>query len=176
MPRVKVTEEPQHGVRQGTAGGTRSQPKGIGTRKRTGNSPANKKKKKPKQRTYLSKDDQAALLVAYMELPKETKKKGDTRRSDALTELCKEYDVAINYPRKLYDKIKSEGKLSTRDGVAGAPQRITDEEEVCLRDTLRTHGYDLTYRQLETLTGIPVREARRPIRHEVSCVQVHHRG
>ena len=60
MPRLEFTEPAQHGHRTGSAGGTRSAPKGItrGSRKKT---------KKQKKRTYLSKDDQAALLVKFMD-------------------------------------------------------------------------------------------------------------
>ena len=168
MPRLEFTEPAQHGHRTGSAGGTRSAPKGItrGSRKKT---------KKQKKRTYLSKDDQAALLVKFMELPKASKVKTNTARADALVELVKEYDVCIDYPQRLYNKIKEEGKLSTRDGVAGAPKllpvdRLAAAEAEELQDHQVHHADQGGVRQLSA------GEARRPFRYEVSRVQVHHRG
>lgn len=132
----------------------------MGGRVRQGTSPPRKKgpKKtivKEKQRVFLSKDQQALLIVEYNELPKAGKKGDGAARTKALEALCKKYDVNTAYPRKLIAKLKETKLLPTRDGVGGAPERITEEEEVRLKDTLRENGYDLTYRQLETLTGIP---------------------
>ena len=123
MARLKVNEAPQQGMRTGQVKGARS---AQSTRKAS-RSPAQHTRaqserppcgyRKKKKQTYLSKDAQAALLVKYLELPKESKRKGDTRRADALEALCREYDVNIRYPQQLYLKIKEDVS-----GGSGPPQ------------------------------------------------------
>ena len=68
MPRLKVNEAPQHGV----ADSMKDPPsvgKGLGKKRRSGNSPAVEKK----PRVFLSKDDQSLIILRYMELPKDKK-------------------------------------------------------------------------------------------------------
>ena len=148
MLRLKVPEDPQHAPRRSPL------------RRKTGNSPPARKaiKKKPtrlKKRTFLTKDEQALLMIEYTELPSPSKKGQGNKRSKAMHELCKKWDVNIDYPRKLIAQLKATKQLPTRDGVGGAPERIDGDDEVRMKDTLRENGYDLTYRQLATLTGIP---------------------
>ena len=144
MARLKVVEALQSGRRTSTgpAKATKKSTKGAGTRSKT----------IKKTRTFLTKDQQALLVVEYLELPKW--KKGSLARSKALVKLCKKYDVNLDYPSQMLLALKQEKLLPTRDGVGGAPEKITDEEQEVLTATLVEHAYDLTYRQLATLTGI----------------------
>ena len=80
---------------------------------------------------------------------------GSWGRGKALVKLCKKYDVHVAYPAEMLRKLKQEKLLPTRDGVGGAPEKITDEEEKVLTATLVEHAYDLTFRQLTALTDIP---------------------
>ena len=145
MGRLKVVDAPQRGRRRpyDPTKATEKSAKGAGTRSKT--------IKKP--RTFLTKDEQALLAVEYLELPK--RKQGSAARSKALVKLCKKYDVNTFYPAEMLRKLKQEKLLPTRDGVGGAPEKITAEQQEVLKATLVEHAYDLTYRQLETLTGIP---------------------
>ncbi|KAL1499265.1 hypothetical protein AB1Y20_011475 [Prymnesium parvum] len=149
MPRLKVREPSQHAERKAVV--TPRAEKGPPS-SRTRSAPQRAVTPTPqsrrKQRVFLSKDQQALLLVRYLELPKNKK-----RKAAALDELCKEFDVCKNYPALLLKRLKEEEKLPVRDGVGGAPERITEEQEVLLVNTLETHAFELTYRQLETLTG-----------------------
>jgi transposase len=155
MPRLKVVEAPQHGVGHGNGAGARA----LGGRVRQGNSPkktVGKKAPRPKpakKRVFLSKDQQALLILRYKELPKQ--KKGSKARGNALTALCKEFDVSEAYPRQLIAALKQNELLPVRDGVGGAPEKIEEHEVDFITRTLEEHAYDLTYRQLSTLTGIP---------------------
>ena len=145
MPRLKVAEPVQHGPRhwEGPAKGIAKAKKANNARVETGK----------KARTFLTPSKQALLLVGYYELPKS--QKGSKARRKALEKLCKKFDVHLDYPREMLRKLKKDKELPTRDGVGGAPERITDEEQEVLIATLVAHAYDLTYRQLQTLTGIP---------------------
>jgi len=124
MPRLKVDEAPQRGRRTSTGPNkaTKKSTKGAGTRSKT-------IKKVPR---FLTKDEQALLAVDYLELPKQ--KKGSLARSKALVKLCKKYDVGPYYPAEMLRKLKQEKLLPTRDGVGGAPVKITaEQQEVSLR-------------------------------------------
>jgi hypothetical protein len=152
MPRLKTAVVEPRGSRTGTdasAKATKAKPK-LGGKKRSGNSPGKTIVKAPKERVFLTKDQQALLILRYMELSKSKQKK-----STELRELCMEFDVHLSYPGKLCAKLKETKELPTRDGVGGAPVRMMEEEVTLLTQTLEEHAYDLTYRQIETLTGIP---------------------
>ena len=63
--------------------------------------------------------------------------------------------MCIDYPSKLVAELEKNETLPSRDGVGGAPAALTpgSEDEALLISTLESHAYDLTYRQIETLTG-----------------------
>ena len=155
MARLKVDEDSQQGAGHGNGAGARA----LAGRVRQGNSPkktVGKKAPRPKptkKRVFLSKDQQALLILRYKELPKQ--KKGSKARGNALTALCKEFDVSEAYPRQLIAALKQNQLLPVRDGVGGAPEKIEEAEVGFITRTLEEHAYDLTYRQLSTLTGIP---------------------
>ena len=61
MPRLKVKEPPQRGVRTSSGGGKRCKKrKGV---------PATRSKAIKKQRTFLTKDQQALLIAEYAAAP-----------------------------------------------------------------------------------------------------------
>ena len=166
MGRLELHDAPQHGPREGqstTKPVAAKQPK----RKASANTPPPAKKKK---RTFLSKDEQALLIVKYLKLPKA--KKGRGKDAAALDRLCREYDVCSNYPARLVKELEETEVLPDRDGVGGAPERITEEEEVLLISTLESHAYDLTYRQIETLTGISASTVWRYVKESAGWKEV----
>ena len=152
MPRLKTVVAEPRGSRTGTDGSAKAKKAKpvLGRKNRSGNSPAKTIAKAPKERVFLTTDQQALLILRYKELPKAKQKK-----SKELRELCQEFDVNLQYPQQLCAKLMESKELPTRDGVGGAPVRMTEEEVELLTKTLEEHAYDLTYRQIETLTGIP---------------------
>jgi len=153
MPRLKVSDAGEHGKRTGTDGKRKEAAKRASRSRSVGRATTPPPTIKKKTRVFLTKDEQALLILRYMQLPKQ--RKGSKERGKALEALCKEFDVNIKYPAELCAKLSASGELPSRDGVGGAPEKITEEEEVLLINTLETHAYELTYRQLGTLTGIP---------------------
>lgn len=152
MGRLKVREPEQHGSRTGTDGKRKEAAKRASRSRSTLRSATPPPSSRKKARVFLTKDQQALLIMRYLQLPKA--RKGSNARGQALEALCKEFDVNLKYPAELCSKLAATGELPTRDGVGGAPEKITEEEEVLLTNTLETHAYELTYRQLQTLTGI----------------------
>lgn len=150
MPRLRMVEKEQHGSRApaGASGPPSRRTRAMKDKTRRDVTPPPQPKRK--KRVFLSKDQQALLLVRYMQLPKNKNKK-----AKALEELCKEFDVYKGYPAELLQRLKEEERLGERDGVGGAPEKMTEEQVELLVNTLETHAYELTYRQLETITGIP---------------------
>ena len=118
MPRLKTVVAEPRGSRTGTDGSAKAkkaQPV-LGRKKRSGNSPGKTIAKAPKERVFLTTDQQALLILRYKELPKAKQKK-----SKELRELCQEFDVNLQYPQQLCAKLMESKELPTRDGVGGAP-------------------------------------------------------
>ena len=90
---------------EGPAKAKKAQPV-LGRKKRSGNSPAKTIAKAPKERVFLTKDQQALLILRYKELPKAKQKK-----SKELRELCQEFDVNLQYPQQLCAKLMESKEL-----------------------------------------------------------------
>ena len=112
---------------------------------------------KPKKRVQLTPNRQAALILAYKELPRTPR----AARTAALNELCASYGVITDLPASLCRQVQRRKKLPTRKGVGGRKQRVTSAVAAELKAVLREHAYDLTYTQIEELTGIPAATAWR---------------
>jgi hypothetical protein len=168
MPRLKTAAVEPRGSRTGSDGSakaTKAQPK-LGGKKRSGNSPGKTIVKAPKERVFLTKDQQALLILRYMELPKSKQKK-----SIELRELCKEFDVNILYPGKLCAKLKETKELPTRDGVGGAPIRMTEEEvELLTAQVPQLQGAGVHRADQGSIRGVSGRQNRGPgANKEASC-------
>ncbi|KAL3915357.1 MAG: hypothetical protein SGPRY_007256 [Prymnesium sp.] len=82
-----------------------------------------------KKRTFLAKDEQALLIIEYTQLPSPSKKGQGNKRGKAMHELCKKWDVNIDYPRKLIAQLKA---------TTSSCRRATDSEELPSGSTERT--------------------------------------
>ena len=145
MPRLKVEEPRQQGVRTGATPAVNEVKKRkrepsetpLGADRATRGRPVDSRK-----RANLTPDEQAKLLVEFKELPPKKR-----RGSRGLRRLAKKYNVNKEYPAKLLKKIKKPaGKLPTRKGVGGRPVKITAavEEDKSLDSRLpRVREFDL---------------------------------
>ncbi|KAL1514867.1 hypothetical protein AB1Y20_003950 [Prymnesium parvum] len=109
-----------------------------------------------KRSTFLSPDEQASMLMQYAALPTDKR-----QRSAPLKKLCRQYNVSESLPRRHAGILKKSKKLPTRKGKAGRPKAVTPECEQQLIAVLKEHAYDLTFRQIEELTGISATTAWR---------------
>lgn len=164
MPRLRVVEPPQHGV--STGGPVRPKPpRTHSTSKPLGADRSSRKKTRGttprghKRRTFLSPDDQACVILKYKELPTEKKE-----RSKALRDLRSSFNISKNVPSSLVGKIRKTKKLPTRKHVGGRRFAVTPEAEAELIKVLKEHAYDLTFPQIQELTGIPATTAWRHMR------------
>ena len=83
-------------------------------------------------------------------------KKGADRRQASAAKGCEEHHVAPSYPPKLIERVANKQGLPLMRGHgAFHEKRINEEEEELIKEVLQEYAYDLTFRQLEELTGIP---------------------
>ena len=121
MPRLaNSAEPPQHGSRHDKS-----------AKRKKPAAPAEPPAKEKKQRVFLNKDQQALLMLGYYNLPK--RKQGSQERGLAMKALCEKYNVTTNYPLKMIASLKANEVLPSRDGVGGAPERITGEAQASNR-------------------------------------------
>ena len=149
MPRLAVDEPEQ----LGKATGPPPRPKAERTApapKRKRASPKTTAQPERKRPSYPSPNKQAQLAALHLQAQAKPKKE----RAKAAKALAKEYNVGPQYPRQVAKKVIAKKKLATRKGVGGQNQRITAEDELMIRATLKEHAYELTFRQLEEKTGI----------------------
>ena len=157
MPRLVVNEPRQQGYTTGSprirsVAARDASPPGWMTRasrlhpEGLLNTPINVKPK----RVVLTPNRQAALILAYKQLPRDR-----AARSAQLKELCAEYGVSTRLPARLCRKVNGTKKLPTRKGKGGRKLRITPAVAEELKSVLKEHAYELNYRQIEELTGIP---------------------
>ena len=106
-----------------------------------------------KRRKHVNKspNSHAKLILDWAQLPE----KGPDRRQ-AVAKLCEEHGVSPSYPPKLIKRVANNQGLPLRRGHdAFHEKRINEEDEELIKEVLRECAYDLTFRQLEELTGIP---------------------
>mmetsp|Transcript_3403 Transcript_3403/g.8565 ORF Transcript_3403/g.8565 Transcript_3403/m.8565 type:complete len:277 (+) Transcript_3403:189-1019(+) len=164
MPRLKVAEADQHGSSTGArkqgapkpARGRRQPPKPLGHGRASRMRATERTESGHKRRHHLTSDEQAAIILRYKELPE-----GKRQKSPGLDKIAADFNVAKQMPAKLVKRLKNEGKLPTRKGVGGRPRAMTLEKEEELKKVVKEHAYDLTFRQIEELTGIPSSTASR---------------
>jgi len=163
MPRLKVAEAEQHGSSTGArkgapkpARGRRQPPKPLGHGRASRMRATERTESGHKRRHHLTSDEQAAIILRYKELPE-----GKRQKSPGLDKIAADFNVAKQMPAKLVKRLKNEGKLPTRKGVGGRPRAMTLEKEEELKKVVKEHAYDLTFRQIEELTGIPSSTASR---------------
>mmetsp|Transcript_18149 Transcript_18149/g.27317 ORF Transcript_18149/g.27317 Transcript_18149/m.27317 type:complete len:309 (+) Transcript_18149:151-1077(+) len=165
MPRLKVAEAEQHGSSTGARKGAPKPARGRGRRqppKPLGHGRASRMRATErtesghKRRHHLTSDEQAAIILRYKELPQ-----GKRQKSPGLDKIAADFNVAKQMPAKLVKRLKNEGKLPTRKGVGGRPRAMTLEKKEELKKVLKELAFDLTFRQIEELTGIPSSTASR---------------
>ena len=77
-------------------------------------------------------------------------------RRQAVAKVCKEHGVSPSNPPKLIKRVANNQGLPPRQGHgAFHEKRINEEDEELIKEVLQAHAYDLTFRQLEELIGIP---------------------
>ncbi|KAL1511328.1 hypothetical protein AB1Y20_006133 [Prymnesium parvum] len=163
-----MVEEDQHGRRTGAASQAvrttrqrRKSPKPLGHDRASRTRNAERTLSGQKRPRHLTPDEQAQVVMRYKELPNEKRK-----RSEGLKKIVADFDISQKLPSILVRRLKDEGKLPTRKGVGGRPRLITKEKEEELKKVLHENAYDLTFRQIQELTGIPSSTASRFMKEE----------
>ena len=106
-----------------------------------------------KQRKHVKKspNSHAKLILDWAQLPE----KGPDRRQ-AVAKVCEEHDVSPSYAPELIKRVaNNQGLPLMRGHCAFHEKRINEEEEELIKEVIPEYAYDLTFRQLEELTGIP---------------------
>ena len=115
-----------------------------------------------KKRTNLTESQQAAVIAEYADLLAQGLPTG------SVADLADKYEVNRNLPGRLYHAAKSGAKPpASRKGVGGRPARIGPEAAQMIKDTLRAHGWDMTFAEMEEATGIGHSVLHRWYRQEV---------
>ena len=153
MPRLRIDDEPpQHGK----ATGSYVDNAALKARRSTPQKRASPQtaiggaRKKPRHPSPRSQAVIATEAVAARMLPAKAGKR-------KFAAIATEHGVGPEYPQKAANKVLKTKALPAAAGRkrAGRPPRITAEVEQELRSTLEEHAYELTFEQIEEITGIP---------------------
>ena len=152
MGRLQIEEPPQHGVSTGSPvdnaalqARTKSRPSQAG--------PQATPDRPRKKRVHKSPNTQALLATLH----KEAQLLPVAARKRYLERIARDFGVSRWYSRDIAHKLIKKKRLQTRLGVGRTRIRCTGDELVLLKTTLEEHAYQLTFAQIEELTGIPAK-------------------
>ena len=149
MPRLQTEDPPQRGRSTGAPrkrGAAEPLPRSSkAPRKRVAE---NKHRKKP---SFPSPRSQGELATRHKGIQKLKKK----ARKVAARKLADEFGVGPRYARDAASKLILKQPLASRKGKQFKPYVIGEEEEELIFETLKEHGFTLTFRQLGEKVGIP---------------------
>lgn len=108
MPRLRVVEPPQHGVRTGSKQNAPKRPRkrySPSQRERDASATPRTDAEVQKKRKPLTKDEKITLLVKYMDLHPDKSGLSQREYSRRLRALCGEFSVHKGYPSVLKARV-----------------------------------------------------------------------